>query len=257
MVEENWSMPTGEQMKEQQSGGDFSPLPADDYIVKVAKIILEKKPKWNNTTRTFNYNELELQYTTICLVYKLKAEDGLFYKDGTAAKPLTPRIWRGFNPFSIWAMKNGDPTFLRSFMAYAQWVSADLDVEIPSKGIVVLKTNDDFASEEDTKAYKTRLKQYLAKEITLEEFNAKKAGFKHIFDIRMLEGKYVWAKISLDEKGKNKITAFSKLPTTFAPDATIESEAMAKFADSFQKMLAKRNEKVDAAPSKVEVDWIF
>jgi hypothetical protein len=210
---------------------------------------LEKKAKWNATTKSFNYNDLELVYTVICLPYKLKAEDGLFYKGGKEAKALTPRIWRSINPFSMGAMKNGDPTFLRAFTAYAQGLSADLDVMVKMPGIVVLKGDDEFASEEETKAYKEQFRKYLAKEIAIDEFTMKRDGFKHIADIRSLEGKYVGAKISLDEKGRNKITAFSKLPTSFAPDATIESEAMTKFADSFQKMLAKREEKVDSAPT--------
>ena len=251
---ENWEMGTGEQLKEQGQTWEFSPLPADDYIIKAAKIILEKKPKWNATTKTFNYSDLELMYTIICLPYKLKAEDGLFYKGWKEAAPLTAWIWRAVNPFSQGAMKNGDPTFLRAFTAYAQGVSADLDVSVPTPGIVVLTAKEDFASEEETKLYKEQFKKYLAKEITIDEFTMKKNGFKHIFDIRSLEGKYVGAKVALDDKGRNKITAFSKLPTSFVPDATVEAEAMTKFNESFKKMLAKRNEKVDAWPT---ADWII
>lgn len=239
--EENYSLPAGEELKEQQ--GEFSPLCADDYIVKVAKIELEKKPTRNAASKKFNYNDLELQYTLVCLPYKLKAEDGLKFTNWKDAKPLQQRIWRGFSPFSMWVMKNWDPSFLRGFIAYAQgWASADANTKITYPGIIVLTKNDDIATEEETKLYKTQFKQFLADK-NLDTFTAKKDWFKHIPDIRSLEWNYVWARVIVDDKGRNKIWGFSKLPWTFKADATLELEAMAKFSESYKKVINKRQEK--------------
>jgi hypothetical protein len=96
---ENYSMPVGEAAKETK--GEFAPLLADDYIVKVASIDLEKKPSWNAATGKPNYSQLEFKYSLICLPYKLKAEDGLKYTNGKDAKPLSSRIWKDLSPFSM------------------------------------------------------------------------------------------------------------------------------------------------------------
>lgn len=248
MTEQEFAMPMGEEAKWQQ--GEFSPLPADDYIIKVAKIELEKKPTWNQAVKKFNYDDLELQYTLVCLPYKLKWDEWLFYKGWKEAKPLWPRLWRGVSPFSMGTMKNGEPTFLRSFTAYAQGLdSADINTVIPMPGIIVLNRDEDIVSDEIASKYKEQFKQYrLDKDETA--FTLKKDGYKHIVDIIKLEWKYIWARIVLDEKGRNKITGFSKLPSSFKPDANIEAEAMKKFSDSYKKVIDKRKEKEDITPEE-------
>ena len=239
--QEIYSMPAGEELKSQN--GEFSPLPADDYIVKVTKIDLEKKPVWIQASHRFDYTKFELQYTLICLPYKLKAEEWLRYINWKEAKPLSQWIWRWVPPFSMGTMKNWDPSFMRWFAAYAQgYVSADANTVINMPGIIVLNKNDDLVSDEETKSYKEQMGKFKNTN-SLDDFPMKLAWYKHIYDIRSLEWKYVWARVTVDDKWKNKITWFTKLPAWFTPDKAIEAEAMIKFNERYQKVLAKRQEK--------------
>ena len=246
-------LPTGEQLKEQGGNGEYPVFPSDDYIVKVAKVILEKKQKYQSSTP----NDLELMYTLICLPYKFKNEDGLTYKGGKEAKPLAGWLFKQVNPFVVGAKKDGSPSNLRAFIAYSQGESADLDVAPTSPGVIVLDADDNTASPEATKKYKTQFKQFVDKKITQADFMKENYGFKHIHDLTKLEGKYVGAKIIIDEKGKNKLIEFSKLPSSFKADVQTEMEGMAKFNESYQKMQQKKFNTIVAEAKSDDQDLPF
>ena len=235
---DNWFMPTKAECENSQ--GEFSPLASEDYIVKLAKVTLQPEPTWDNNTKSFNQAIKTLQYKLICLVYKFKADDGLTDSEWREVKPLTNWIWRWINPKSLWFMKDGTPSFLRALIAYVTWQQpTDDNLKMPA--VVVINWQGGIASEEETKKYKDEFMLVRQGKLTSENATMTRAGFKHIPDIRGFEWKYVWARVELDTKWRNKIAWFSKLPNSFVPDVTIEWEAIKKFKEGYQKMIDKRN----------------
>lgn len=233
-----WFMPSKDELD--NSEYESAPLSPEDYIVKIAKITIGLEPSWNQAANKFDHSKLELQYKMICLPMKLKAEDGLLDTQGRNVKPLTQWLWRQVNPFSIGFNKQGEPTFLRSVIMYCNGIT-DPNAVLPMPGVIVLNPDNTFATENDAKMYKEQFLEVKKGDRSVEDFLMQKQGFKHIPDIRGLEGKYIGVKLTLDAKGRNKITAFSKVPTGFVPDTEIEAEAMPKFQEAFAKLQAKRD----------------
>jgi hypothetical protein len=191
-----------------------------------------------------------LKYEIIFLPYKPKAEDKILSIDGKEVAPLTRWIFKEVNPFALGMQKSGEMAYMRAILTYGQKVAAGEKVVLP--GIIVLDSKDNICSEEITKEYKDAFHRLNKGEIKPEEFELRNRGYKHIADIRPLEGNYIGIKLSSDDKG-NKITSFGKTPSSFVTDATVESGAMTKFAEGYQKMLDKRAGNVSSEESSANI----
>ena len=238
----DWLMPTTEELAAKQY--DNTPLEQDDYICKIAKMTLKPEPTWNQATRHFDYSKPELQYKLLLLPYKPKTEDSMKDAKGEEVKPLTHWIWRSMNPFSLGMMPSGEPSFLRAligFMENSNPSPENKNFKMPG-GLVLDKANNIVTDENIIAAYRKQLAALRATEIGPEGFLMAKDGYKHIPDIRSYEGKYIGVRIIPDERGRNKVTGFSRVPSAFKPDEALETEAMAKFEEGYEKYIAKRKE---------------
>lgn len=240
-----------------QEGYDSDPLESDDYVVRVQKIVLQKEPTWNNDIKRFDYDKQELQYTLVCIPYKPKSEDKLRNTKGEDVKTLSQWIFRRVNPGSTGFTLQGEPSFMRSLLAYFQGINPDPEVEVTPPGVVIVTKNGDVASEADTEEYKKQFIAVQKGELDPKDFTMRDKGFTFVPDLREFEGKYIGARIIADEKGRNKITAFSRLPSSFTPDAAVEEEALKDFDERWQKYLDNRKNKTapdrKAAASSEEV----
>lgn len=239
---DDWTVPTKEEIQESKTFEERV-LAADDYIGKVAKIELGLQPTWNNATSSYDYSKMALQYSLVILPYKLKAEEGIFDREGREVKPLTNWLWRKFSPFSIGFNQKNEPTYLRAFIMYTQGIT-DPNATLKMPGVIVLRKKDDsFATPEETKAYAKAVSDGKSGLISPEEYSEKVKDFKHIPDIRSLEGKYIGIRVTIGDNGKNQISSFSKVPSGFVPDETLEAEAMKKFSESYAKYMDGRDAK--------------
>lgn len=237
----DWTMPSAEEARNQGGNYDNIPLISEDYIVKIAKVELGHFPQWNQALKRFDDSKTSLEYQLTLLPYKFKAEDGLKDTNWNDVAPLRKWIWRKVNPFAIAQKKDGSPTFLRSVIAYTQDNVTDVNWPLKIPGAVIIdKENQIVTDSAIVEKYKEEFVKVSKGEITHDQFTSKKAGYRHIPDIRSLEGKYISAKVIADDKGRNKITSFSKLPSSFAPDLEVEKEAMSKFAESYEKLRKNR-----------------
>lgn len=221
------------------------PLESEDYIAKVAKITLKMEPTWNQAINRFDPDKTALKYKLVLLPYKLKADDGLNDVHGGTVAPLTKWLWREVNPFTMGFTKDGSPSFLRSFITYASGQVDDGKNALKMPAVVILNPAKEIATEEESEKYKQEFMDLREGKITEQQLTMSKKGFQHIPDIRQYEGSYIGVRVSVKNGDRNNVTGFSKLPSGFKPDATIEKEAMEKFAVSWDKMIAKRKEKYD------------
>lgn len=228
-------------------GGEFESLPieSDDYIVKLAKISFLKKPTYNDPTK------LEWQWEMICLPYSLKTGDKMStVSSKTTGKkfevqPLRSWIWRNINPYSIGFQQDKvTPSFLRGLICYM--TGQDVQGNVKPDNFILLDGESVVVNDVEVR------KQFL-QEMYHDDKPLHAQGFKALPDIRMYEGKYIGATIEIDQKGRNKITRFSKLPSSFQP--VENTEALEKFNESYQKMISKKNNAPVQAINNAQVQY--
>lgn len=241
-------LPTQEELDAQRGSYSSVPLEAEDYIAKMARINLVKMPSWNASANNYTW-PLELKYEIIFLVHKPKAEEEIKNKDWVVVDPLTHWVFKTVNPFALGTQKSWEPSYMRAILGYAQGESPDPNAQIRMPGIVVLDKDDNRVSEEVQKKFVQELEKFQSKEIWADGLTLRNSGYKYIPDLKPLEGKYIGIKLTVWENGGNKLTAFSKVPTSFSPNEQVEKEAMEKFAEGYKKMLEKRKEKKENKPS--------
>ncbi len=257
MTDQNYELPSREELKDQDGEYNAQPIEAEDYIVKIGKIIPELKPIWNNKTKSFDPSQLKFVYTLILLPYSLKSGDAMKDIEGKDVDKYGRWIWREVNPFSIgFQPDNATPSFMRALICYV--TGQDVQGRIKPEGFILLDKAQRVVTDE-------ALRSKFLSEMTLEidERAMIKAGYKSVPDIRAYEGDYIGCSIEVDAKGRNKISRFSKLPKSF--EAEEDTEKLEKFKESIEKMQEKKKkrsvdgvaetktEEVDTE-SEVEVD---
>lgn len=246
----NYYSETAEEIKERQAARE--PIEADDYILKVAKITLDMQPTWNQAIKQFDYTKKSLSYSLILLPYKLKVEeDPMRDVSGKEVPPLSRWIWRRMNPFSIAMTKDGDPSYLRGFTAGVNGESPALESRVSVPDIAVMHKDTEILVDNATaEQYKAALIKLKKGEITPADFEPFKSKYKHCWDVRSFEGKYVGGRIAVDAKGRNNLVNFSKVPKAFKPDPAVEKEAMEKFEKAYSEMMKSRKEEEDGAATE-------
>ncbi|MCK4686576.1 MAG: hypothetical protein KAT66_00440 [Candidatus Lokiarchaeota archaeon] len=257
MNDQNYELPSREELKNQDGEYDAQPIEAEDYIVKIGKIIPELKPVWNNKTKSFDASQLKFVYTLILLPYSLKSGDAMKDVDGKDVAIYGRWIWREVNPFSIgFQPDNATPSFMRALICYV--TGQDVQGRIKPEGFVLLDKAQRVVTDEALR------NKFLAEmKLEIEERTMVKEGYKSVPDIKAYEGDYIGCSIEVDAKGRNKVSRFSKLPKSFEPEE--DKEKLEKFEESVLKMQEKKEkknvdgvsepktEKVDTE-SEVEVD---
>jgi len=229
---EGMFMPSQKELDKQNEESMGAPLPADDYIVKVAKIALKKVPTFFN--KVPNWNHLTLGWKLVCLVHSTKSGDVLKDTTGKEAKPLSRWIYRDIDPFKIQSYQ-GTPSFLRAFLGYMQGITDVTNDRIPFPDIVVV--DKDLVTVTD-EAKREKMKKELTD--SAEPKDMHKAGYMHLADVTSFEGNYIGCSVEIDKNERNRISKFSKLPDSFeAPTPEVEQEAMAKFEEGYAKMIKK------------------
>lgn len=238
---EGFTLPSQKELAEKQ--GDFAPLVADDYIVKLASIRLVKEPTWVNGY--FDHSKLKPGFEVIVLPYKLKSGDKMVDLQGNEVPPLARWIFRAVNPFSTGFNKQGEPSFLRAILCHAlnQPIGEQLK---PPAFVLYDPEGNEVKDEAQRQAFVDELKNP-DKQANQDSMIAK--GFKGVADIRPLQGKYIGASVALN-KDKNVISKFSKLPDSFVPDSEIEAEATPKFQERFEKFKSKKDARDQAQRSE-------
>ena len=238
MTQESYELPSREELKNQEGEYDAQPIEAEDYIVKIGKVIPELKPEWDNTTKSFNQNKLKFVYTLILLPYSLKSGDDMKDVTGKDAKAFSRWIWREINPYSIgFQPDNATPSFMRALICYI--TGQDVQGKVKPEGFILLDKDQNVISDE---ALRTQFMSEM--KLELDERKMIKEGYKSVPDIRAYEGSYIGCSIEVDAKGRNKVSRFSKLPKSFSADESGEnSEKLEKFDESVEKMLVKKRSK--------------
>lgn len=232
------SIPSSEELDKSQS--EIVNLPPDDYIVKVAKIDLVRTPSFTQAG-TPNYSQMVLQFRVICLPVRLKSGDPMVDIQGKEVKPLTRWLFRNIDPTRLNKTKDGSPTFMRSFVINVTgktdtWGSLD----VPD--FVLLD------KEENVIYDKALREKYYAEAWGNAQRDLIPQGYKHLFDIRGFEGRYVAVTLNVSQNGKQGITRFGRLPASFVqPSPAEEAEAMTKFMESFGKKMATRGDIIPPA----------
>lgn len=226
------------------SGGDFVPLKQEEYIVKVAKIWLDKGPTFVN--RVPDYQNKVVRYRTICLPYALRSGAPMRDINGEEITPLSRWMFKDFNPLSIGSHASYGPSTMRQMGAYLQGIeNAEPPFSVPD--FILIDVNHNPVKDADMRA------------AFLNNPAAMRAkGYNDVWDIRSLAGKFIGCSIALEEKkGKkvNSITRFALLPENFVvPTDESQSEAMTKFEEKFVTFLAKDKERnadrSNSAPSQ-------
>lgn len=225
--------------KEDHESSSFSPVEADDYVVKIGKIVLELQPTWENGSP--NYDKKEFGYTVIVSPVALKGGGEMKDTENNKVDPLRGYIFRNINPNSLgFHLDKVTPSFMRAFICYMRNISINDDARAEDF-ILIAPGGQEILDGEEHKEYK---EQYW-KEICGEAPNDLiKQGYKHLADIRMYEGKYIGCAIEVeDKKGKlkNKISKWSKLPANFeAPTEEMNTEFMGKVNEFWEKVLNSR-----------------
>ncbi len=235
-----------------ESKASYQPLAPEDYIVKLAKIDLVLKDNYHKTAKEWNYD-------VICLVYKLKADDGIFDVEGKEVKPLTVRLWKQLNPNSLGFQNDGTPSIFRQFLAIMTDSSNTITDRLEMPWVVIVnKTSNQEVIGDLAVEYKEKYLAYTSWEMNSEDFSKyrEESQLFHLPEIRMFEGKYLAAKISIGTKQdgtpKNTIQALGTLPKSFnGPDLKIEEEAMKKF---HEKLREQRNKSSGTAQTEVIKD---
>lgn len=246
-MSEELFLPTVEELEAQKGDYSSDPLEADDYVAKIAKIKLGMKPSWNNATKRYDWPE-KLKYELILLPYKPKAEDKMVDIKSNEVEPLRRWIFKEINPFALGMQQSGEMSYMRALLSYGQPAWEGGVIKMP--WIVVLTKDDKPVPKELAQEYKENLIKLQKKEIEPSDFKLRQEWYKHVVDVRPLEWNYVGIKLTVDEKGRQKMTSFWKVPSAFVADSTVEKEAMEKFAEGYAKMLEKRGQ----APEKKAED---
>lgn len=218
--QEGFAVPSQKQLEE-QGGGEFVPLAENVYIVKIAKITLDKTTAYINNIPS--KDKMTARWNVTLLPYEITGEEMKDTKGGKV-EPLTRRVWLRLSLNSYGFKKDGTPSMLRSFIANVkgEGVTEQLNV----KNYVVIDDNGNFISDAEKR-----------KECATNGID----GYTLGADITEFEGKYVRATISLVRNAKgvlvNKVTGFMRLPATFQPNLQLESEVMAKFNEGWDRKL--------------------
>ena len=236
-MSDTYEIASQEDLKNNPEYGDIKPLKSGNYIVKLAKIVLELKPTWNPSIKNWNYNEMKWVYNVIALPYAMENGDEMQDVEKTPVKPLTKWIFREINPFSIGFLPdNVTPSNLRAVIAYT--TGQDVHGKIKPAGFILIDKEQKIVTDDAKRqAFIEDQKK------TIDERTFVKEGYKPIPDIRSYEGKYIACAIGVDTKGRNKITRFSEVSSKFQPSKAEEDEKMPKFLESYNKMLEKKKNK--------------
>jgi len=229
----NMEVPSKEEYKESGQGKDFAPLESGNYICRVSKIDLKKKPKWINGG--FNPNVLDWSYSLIILPFSTESGAPMRDTGGEEVKPLTKWIFKDFNPFSLGFTQNDVPSMMRSSLCHLSGQNPRERLKL--QGIIVIDNANEMVTDE---AIITKF----IDESKLED-NAQtlaKQGYKFAPDIRMFEGKYIGCSLEVNEKkGRNNIVTLNKLPENFKePEENSVVKEMCDFTERYEKMIAKQ-----------------
>ena len=246
-----YEIPLGSK-EDHENSSSFSPVDADDYVVKIGKIILELQPTWNNGVP--NYEKKEFGYTVIVSPAALKGGGDMEDVEGNKAEPLSGYIFRPINPFSLGFQQDKcTPSFMRGFICYMRNMSINTN---PTAEDFVL-ISPDGQKIIDEKDYKD---QYWEEITGKKPKDLIKQGYKHIPDVRMYEGKYIGCAVEVqDKKGKlkNKISKWSKLPSNFVEPTDEECATFKENIDKFwNKILEGRSGRANATPASKTSDVI-
>lgn len=257
------TLPSAEELKNQSSEFDKSPLEEGVYICRINKVELIKSPEFANGRP--DYSRLKLEWNAILSPVKQLSGDPLMTINKTEAKPMSSLLFKSTNPFSMGMQPNGAPSNTRALFAFGMGVPADGQINA-TKIIVVKKAPDynaetnksgyDIADDSESKAYIDEFIKLRKNEIQPDQAKMRNAGYKHVTDISVIEGKYIVANLGVAVNGKgekiNKILSLSKVPMSF--DQTVadnsNSEAITRFADViYPKMVENRKARSHASTS--------
>lgn len=250
-IDLDMNVPSAEELKN-SSGGDFDRSPLEDgvYICRVQKVELRKVPTYANNKP--DYSKMKLEWQAILSPVKQLSGDPLQTVNKKQAEPLGALVWKKANPFSMGMQPSGAPSNTRALFAYGMGVPVDGEFKVSK--IVVLNPTEDIATDEETKAYAEEYVKLRKNEITPDQAKMRTAGFKHVADLGVIEGKYLVASLSVDGD-YNKVTSLSKLPTSFDPTKadTALAEGIKKFHEViYPKMVEKRKTKATATSAGAE-----
>lgn len=217
-----------------KKGSSIASLESDDYIIKIAKVDLIKKPSYVNGG--WDYSKMNWTYACIVMVYGLKAGGIMIDAEGREVAPYSRYLFRDINPMSTGFMPDQvTPSFLRGIIAYME--GSKINDRLKAPNFILLDTDDNIITNE---AKRDEFLQKITKGEVVE-------GYKGMPDIRSYAGRYIGCAIETQVKnGKsyNKISKFSRLPADFAiVDKSLEATATEKFNKYYtERILPKREE---------------
>ena len=223
--------------------GSITPIEAEDYIVKLAKVDLLQKPQY--TGSGWNYSKLDWVFECLCMVQGLKAGGDMTDIEGGSVEPFSRYIFREVNPKSTGFMPDQvTPSFLRAVVAYMEGTQINDSIKAPN--FILLDSKNKEVT--DAKLRKEFLEKMQSGDIM--------HGYTAIPDIRSYEGRYIGCAVEVIAKGdkkRNTISKFSKLPSNFAGvDADAENEAMKKFNTYYnEKLVPMRKKRMEDGLSTV------
>lgn len=210
---------------------------------------------------------MKLDWNAILSPVKQLSGDPLTTINKTESKPLSSLLFKSANPFSMGMQPNGAPSNTRALFAFGMGVPADGQINA-TKIIVVKRAADyseanlnayDIASDAESKAYIDEFIKLRKVEIQPDQAKMRNAGYKHVTDISVIEGRYIVASIGLatNKRGEkiNKILSLSKAPMSFN-----QAEAEATFSENitkfntviYPKMVENRKNRGAAVTATVE-----
>lgn len=232
--------------KDEQNKGGGTPLVAEDYIIKLAKIELGYSPRFVNNVP--NYNDMQPIFKVVCLPYALKAGGQMKLIDQTDAKPLNTWIFRDISFSTGFQQDRVTPSFMRALIAYMEKTDVDARLKMP-KPLLLDPAGKEVPDETMIKKAIDELNGIDASQELVEK------GYKVVPDIRIYQGKYIGCALEVDrKKNRNKISKFSKLPDAFLPPTPEEeTELMKGFEERYEKMKANQAAKQGGSHSNSEV----
>lgn len=249
-VDIDFSIPSAEDLKNQKTEYDKSPLADGVYICRINKVELRKSPTYVNGRP--DYNQLKLGWQAVLSPVKQLSGDPLINVKGATVPALSSLIWKNANPFAMGMKQDGTPSNLRALFAYGLGVQVDGEFKVSK--IVVLDKNEEEVDSATAKAYAEEFVKLRAGTIQPNEAKLRNEGYKHIPDLAVIEGNYISVNLAVDGD-YNKVTGLSKAPMSFnkaATDTELE-EGIKKFNDViYPKIVENRKTRANAGVSSSE-----